>query len=381
MSKLRTAATPNPGGAGLEVSLLSGVAAFRWVAWAWMTVVVAVTSGDLARPWLAFALAGVTLAVTAALTVWLRPSPRSLLGSGPVAAELACGLAVVVADGWAYKSGHVFGPSQTLGVVWPLSGVLMAGIALGPLAGMVAGAAFGPARLFDAFANGVHHFDGHRVLSMASTALVYALAGAIVGYITRLLRQAREEVAAAQAREDVARTLHDGVLQTLAAIERRTAEPEIGRLARDQERELRDYLFSARNGRRRAGDLAVALHRAASRFESTFQGRAELLVPDDIPRLADPQIQALAGAVGEALSNAGKHGRAGRVTIYVEPAASGGVFCSVKDDGVGFDPTVTVEGVGLSGSVRARVLEAGGRAEVHSAPGEGTEICLWMGSA
>jgi signal transduction histidine kinase len=371
--------TPNAEGAGLEVSLLSGVAAFRWVAWVWMTVVVAVTSRDLARPWLAFALVGIAFTVTATLTVWLRPSPRSLLGPWPVAAELACGLGVVIADGWAYEHGHVFGPSQTLGVVWPLSGVLMAGIALGPVAGVVAGAAFGPARLFDALANGVHTFDGHRVLSMASTALVYGLAGAIVGYITRLLRRAREEVAAAKAREDVARTLHDGVLQTLAAIERRTVEPQIARLARDQERELRDYLFSARNGQRRAGDLAVALRQVASRFEATFEGRAELLVPDDIPRLAAAQVQALAGAVGEALANAGKHGRAGRVTIYVEPAASGGVFCSVKDDGIGFDPSATVEGVGLSGSVRARVLEAGGRAEVHSVPGEGTEVCVWMG--
>ena len=37
------------------------------------------------------------------------------------------------------------------------------------------------------------------------------------------------------------------------------------------------------------------------------------------------------------------------------------------------------EGVGLARSVRARMSEVGGRVEVRSAPGEGAEVCLWLG--
>ncbi len=91
-------------------------------------------------------------------------------------------------------------------------------------------------------------------------------------------------------------------------------------------------------------------------------------------------VAALTGAAGEALVNAGKHGRASKVQVYVEPEEGGGVFCSVKDDGVGFDPASTVEGVGLSRSIRGRVTDAGGRVEIVSAPGDGTEVLLWLPS-
>jgi signal transduction histidine kinase len=63
----------------------------------------------------------------------------------------------------------------------------------------------------------------------------------------------------------------------------------------------------------------------------------------------------------------------------VEPGDTGGIFCSVKDDGAGFDPGIVAEGVGLKGSVRARIAEVGGRVVIRSAPGEGTEVCLWLG--
>ena len=52
----------------------------------------------------------------------------------------------------------------------------------------------------------------------------------------------------------------------------------------------------------------------------------------------------------------------------------------MKDDGQGFDPGSTVEGIGLSRSIRGRVSEVGGRVEVVSAPGHGTEVLLWLPS-
>jgi two-component system NarL family sensor kinase len=64
--------------------------------------------------------------------------------------------------------------------------------------------------------------------------------------------------------------------------------------------------------------------------------------------------------------------------VFVEPADGGGLFCSVKDDGTGFDPAATSPGVGIDRSIVRRMAELGGRAEVRSRPGYGTEVCLWL---
>jgi signal transduction histidine kinase len=303
-----------------------------------------------------------------------------MLRPAPVAIELACGLALVLCDGWAYGSGHAFATSQSLGVGWPVAGVLTAGIAWGPAAGGVAGVAMGAARFGSTLANGValSSLTSGRITSLVSTAVLYASAGAVAGYVATLLRRAEREISAARAREDMARTLHDGVLQTLAVVERRADDPALARLAREQERELREYLFGTAVATVGAGgDLGSALRATAGRFEDNFGGRVQVLVADDIPKLRREAVDALAGAVGEALTNAGKHGAADRVTVYVEPQDRG-VFCSVKDNGSGFDIAKTREGIGLTQSIRGRLSEAGGRVEVRSRPGDGAEVCLWI---
>jgi len=283
----------------------------------------------------------------------------------------------VLCDGIAFGEGHAFSTSQSLGAVWPLAGVFGAGIALGPLAAGVAGASLGVCRVIGTVINGASIDTGGKVLSLLSTTVFYALAGGVGGYVVTLLQRAEREITAARARDEVARTLHDGVLQTLAGIERRADDPALARIAREQERELREYLYGAdRSAGARAGDLASSLRAAAARFEDAFGGRVEVLVADDLPRVEDQD--ALVGAVGEALANAGKHGRASRVTVFVEPGDDGGVFCSVKDDGVGYDPTATPDGIGLTRSIHGRVRDAGGRSEVRSRPGSGTEVCVWL---
>lgn len=233
------------------------------------------------------------------------------------------------------------------------------------------------------------------MLSLTNTVVFYALGGAAAGYVAGLLRRAESRISAARAREEVARTLHDGVLQTLTVVERRTTDPVLARMAREQERELREYLFGARaqhhdaanDGRGPAttttvgpggGDLGAALRAAAARYEDAFGGRADVVVAEDLPGPSTAHTEALAGAAGEAIMNAGKHGGAGRVTVYVEPTDDGGVFCSVKDDGRGFDPATTTPGQGLARSIRARMEEAGGRVDITSRPGSGTEVCLWL---
>ena len=356
----------------MERFVLQGLAVLRWCAWGWMAIVLAVTRDELARPGLAVALAVAALGVTATTTALWRADPRRLLDRGPVGAEMAVGLALVTLDGLARSPGAAFSSGQSIGSVWPLVGILSAAVALGPAVGVAAGLAMGAGRVVSTVLNDVGNYPSGSVLSLLNTAVFYALAGGVAGFVYRLLVRAREEVAVARAREEVARTLHDGVLQTLAVVERRADDPALARLAREQERDLREFLFGSKPA---ATDLGAALRAAAARFEDAFGGRVDVLVPDDLA-VPQPSVAALAGAVGEALTNAGKHGGARRVVVFVDD--EDGVFCSVKDDGAGFDPAATPEGAGLARSVRGRVEEAGGRVEVSSAPGSGAEVRLWL---
>ena len=355
--------------------LLTGIAAFRWLAWSWMAIVVVVSRRDLddpgGRPWLAVLLIGAALAVTTAATVVARSEPERLLGIPALAVELAVGCALGAGDGWAYPGDH----AQSLGSVWPLAGVLTAGVALAGRGGAVAGAVVGLGRLFgDLLQTRSTEPISELSVSASSTFVLYALAGGAAGYATVKLREAERSIATAQAREEVARTLHDGVLQTLAVVQRRAGDPDLVRLARDQERDLREYLFGQAPV---GGELGPQLRQAAARFEDRFDGQARVVLADDLPVLAPTVVDALCGAVAEALTNAGKHGEASVVTVYAEPDGDL-VFCSVKDDGTGFEGAP--EGVGLERSVRARIAEVGGRVEVDGNPGRGTEVRLWVPS-
>jgi signal transduction histidine kinase len=357
--------------------LLTGVAVFRWLAWAWAVVLLVVNRSELredaARPALALALVGAALLVTVVDTALLSADPGRLLTVPVVAGEVAVAAALEVGDELAYNG--VAHP-QTLGSAWPLAGVLTAGIAFRWRGGVLAGVAIGAARGVGEVL-GPDPWTYRDTVGVVSSIVLYALAGLVAGFVTDRLRQAERRISLAQAREEVARTLHDGVLQTLAVVQRRTGDPDLVRLARDQERELREFLYGTPGVLGGGGDLGARLRAAAARFEERYGGTATVVVAPDTPPLPDRAADALAGAVGEALANAGKHGGASRVTVFAEPA-DGDLFCSVKDDGAGFDPAATTEGAGLRRSVRGRIAEVGGRVEVDGRPGRGTEVRCWV---
>jgi signal transduction histidine kinase len=376
----------------MERSVLRGLAVFRWAAWVWMATVLVLARRALVQPVLAAGLVVAALVVTVWITVLLRRDEAAVRRPAVVGTEVAVALSLLVADGFVYRAPHVFQPEQPLGVAWPTAVILSAGIAVGAWGGAATGVAFGAARALSSILNVgeqgpdaeliVAGLTPQQTLSLVTTAVLFALAGAVAGHAMGLLRAAEERitraerrVAESQAREEVARELHDGVLQTLAAVERRTGDPQLARLARDQERDLRTYLLGAAGRASGHGSLDDALRHVARRAETTFGTRVEVLVADDLPPLEGPTVEAVAGAVGEALTNAGKHGEARRAVVYVEPTETG-LFCSVRDDGAGFDPARVVEGVGLPRSIRGRITELGGAVEIDSAPGRGTEVRL-----
>jgi signal transduction histidine kinase len=314
----------------------------------------------------------VTGAVTAAdQLVLMGPGWQMALQPGLVATEVAVAALVIGADGWVHQA-QVSG--QTVAGIWPLPAILLAAVAGGVAWGVGVGVFLSGARVVAVVvAAGSAGPSGRDLLGASTTGLSWIVFGAVSGTIILLLRRAQHQLAEAEARDRIARDLHDGVLQTLALIERRSDSVDIARLARDQERDLRSYLFG---DRAESENLPAALRRAAARTEGSWPATAvTVTVTDDVPELRADQIEAVVGAATEALTNAAKHGHAGHAVVFADvDETTGGLFLSIKDDGQGFDPATVTEGVGMVRSIRGRVEHLGGRVEFASSTSDGTEV-------
>ncbi|MER7668862.1 DUF5931 domain-containing protein [Kitasatospora sp. NPDC096128] len=239
------------------------------------------------------------------------------------------------------------------------------------------------------------------------------VAGCAIGYVIELARaseatltRALQVEAATRERERLSRDIHDGVLQVLALVQRRGAElgvsgaagnggsvdggdfAELGRLAGEQERALRALMTGGPLPAQRlpeadraeepdpAGphDLTALLRRYADE-------RITLSAPGTPVLLPGPAAGELAAAVGAAVDNVRKHaGDSARAWILVEDEPEA-VTVSIRDDGPGYAPGRLGEAeragrLGVSQSIRGRVLDLGGTAELYSAPGEGVEVEL-----
>jgi signal transduction histidine kinase len=174
--------------------------------------------------------------------------------------------------------------------------------------------------------------------------------------------------------------LHDSVLQTLTLIQRHADEaPGRARmLARRQERELRAWLFDDRapaDGR--PDHLVAALEAVVTEVEDRHEVEVDLVVVGDAE--LDRRLEGLVAAVREATNNAARHAGVEVVSVYVEVEADR-VTAYVRDRGRGFDLSAVEPGrLGVSESIIGRMARHGGRAEVHSTPGEGTEVVVEVG--
>jgi signal transduction histidine kinase len=206
----------------------------------------------------------------------------------------------------------------------------------------------------------------------------------------RLLEAALESSAVERRR--VAADLHDGPVQDLAGLSYALAAaaeraPEgtdpatVGALrdgaeaAREGIRSLRAAVVEINPGRLHDEGLAAALGDLAAPLRA--RGVA---VDIDVPAglvLPEGAEQLLYRAAGEALRNVAAHAEASHVQVGV--ARDGGhARLSVRDDGRGFDAATRArrrdEGhLGLA-LVEDLAAHLGGRADVRSAPGEGTVV-------
>lgn len=200
------------------------------------------------------------------------------------------------------------------------------------------------------------------------------LAGPAVGRLMSALRSERRERIRSEERAEMSAHLHDSVLQTLALIQVRAGDDrEVQRLARRQERELRSWL----QGRPPEAETATVADLVASlvaEIEDDHAVRVELVTVGDAP--LDERLRALALATREAVLNAAHHAEVADVDVYLEVEPHQ-VTLFVRDRGKGFDPAATdPDRRGLAESVHGRMARAGGRAEVRSSSGEGTEVEL-----
>jgi len=221
-------------------------------------------------------------------------------------------------------------------------------------------------------------------LSSVFNGVIFALVGLLgVGVVVApllwrtfsQLRSEREGRIREQERAEVAAMIHDQVLHTLALIQRNSTDiKEVQRLARGQERSLRNWLYKPMASPTER--FAAALEQAAAEVEDTYAISVEAVVVGDTQ--CDERVAALVAAAREALVNAARHAGVETVSLYAEVEADElSVF--VRDRGAGFDPD-EVEDTrhGVRGSIVGRMRRHGGKAEIRSAPGDGTEVRLTL---
>lgn len=223
--------------------------------------------------------------------------------------------------------------------------------------------------------------------AVASFAVLAGAALVLAPWWLRLVRELGDE-RAARAREaeraDIAAHLHDSVLQTLALIRTRADDPDaVARMARAQERELREWLYDDRPSP--GTSLAAELRALVGEVEDGRLGRRDaaddagpavavdlVVVGDCVPTEA---TTALLQSTREALVNAVAHGRP-PVSVYLEVRPTA-VEVFVRDRGDGFSmDDIAPDRFGVRESILGRMRRRGGEAAVTSRPGWGTEVRL-----
>lgn len=282
--------------------------------------------------------------------------------------DLAVTLVALLSSLWVLRDAAIDAGDPTVTVSWAATPVLAWAIWAGPLGGLLAALVVGAGDLVE---------RGELSQATANGIVLLLLGGGVVGYVVQLARRAEASLAeavqreaAATERERLSRQVHDGVLQALALVSRRSTDPELAGLAADQEASLRRLVSGPVVSASGESDLVALLPRRAA---------VELSVPASPVMLTSPVAAELAAAVSAAVDNALMHGGT-KAWVLVEDLGDA-VTVSVRDDGPGIAPgrleAAEAEGrMGVARSIRGRLADLGGSVDVVSTPGQGTEVEL-----
>ncbi|MEJ2554795.1 MAG: GAF domain-containing sensor histidine kinase [Anaerolineae bacterium] len=213
------------------------------------------------------------------------------------------------------------------------------------------------------------------------------------------LREERDRIIAVEeeVRRRLARELHDGPTQMLAAIimsvnfvKQAIAHNSLGHALQELEemlpvaekalRQVRTLLFDLRPVILETQGLVPALQSYAQRLRETEGLNVVLNVGGEFDRLAHNAEVAIFSVVQEAITNAKKHAHASRIEIEVTPDDDN-LAVVVRDNGVGFDTKAVTAHYEERGSLgllnmkeRAEIME--GTLSISSQPGQGTAVVL-----
>jgi signal transduction histidine kinase len=225
--------------------------------------------------------------------------------------------------------------------------------------------------------------------------LVEAIArqAALALHHSRLVEHNRVEErrkATLEERNRLARDIHDNLAQGFAAIlmqlqasqrESGTLPPAVATsistavdIARTHLTQARQSVGALRPNVGNGEDVAAALKRLTELNRRTTTVPIELVV-DALPRFGDSVEREIVAIAQEAVTNAVKHSRAGKITIRASTVQSVGLRLSVADDGRGIASHPPSSGFGLT-SMQERAEKIGASLTIVTAPRNGTEVVL-----
>jgi signal transduction histidine kinase len=361
---------------GVGISVWRAVLAFRAAAAVFCLYLIARFHADYARPALGLVVAACIIVWTGLTGVVILTGrahrPTFVLTDVVVVA----GLTLLTMPVQTYGQSH--GSMPTLTSAWAAAPALGAGILFGWRGGFAAAIVQGAVSIVVR-----HGYDGRTLTNV----LLLVLAATTTGYVTQLLMRAETELAVAAAgratadeRDRLARSIHDGVLQVLALVQRRGTElggeaAQLGKLAGEQEAALRALMTSAAH---QSSSLSTHVDLAA-RLLACRAADVTVSVPAQPVLLDRHRADEMTAAVQAALDNVARHaGPTAHAWVLLEDLGDE-LVVTVRDDGVGMAPGRLAEAaaqgrLGVSASLRGRTTALGGRAAVTSAPGDGTEV-------
>jgi signal transduction histidine kinase len=196
-----------------------------------------------------------------------------------------------------------------------------------------------------------------------------------------------------QERERLSRELHDGVAQLVADLllrldtikdlvetnRQHEAEAELERLhevADEIYEDIGESIAGLRTNITERG-LIGALQDYVEQFEERHQIPTSLQADDATDQLSPPAALQIFRFIQEALTNVRKHARAREVTVTLTSIEPDQLKVVIADDGQGFATSSPINGkvrpLGLT-SMRERVEAFGGKFQVNSQPGSGTQV-------
>lgn len=199
-----------------------------------------------------------------------------------------------------------------------------------------------------------------------------------------------------EARKKMARDLHDGPTQAIAAIAMRVnfvrrlmeRDPKaaaeelfkIEELARKTTKEIRHMLFTLRPLVLESEGLVAALNSMAEKMKDTYNQNVIVQADAAIAEEMEAGKQAVVFYLAEeAVNNARKHARAAHIWVRLKRLQKDICLLEIQDDGVGFDVSAVETAYEKRGSLgmvnmRERTELINGLMRIDSAPGRGTRI-------